>query len=54
MTAQRVMITAGASGIGLAAARAFTQAGAAVFVCDIDEPGLARLAAELPGLQTSV
>lgn len=48
------MITAGASGIGLAAARAFSAAGAAVFVCDIDEPGLARLADELPGVKTVV
>lgn len=54
MAAQRVMITAGASGIGLAAARAFSAAGAAVFVCDIDEPGLARLADELPGVKTVV
>jgi NAD(P)-dependent dehydrogenase (short-subunit alcohol dehydrogenase family) len=54
MAAQRVMITAGASGIGLAAARAFSAAGAAVFVCDIDEPGLARLADELAGVKTVV
>lgn len=33
---QRVLITAAASGIGLAAARAFAQAGARVFVCDVD------------------
>jgi NAD(P)-dependent dehydrogenase (short-subunit alcohol dehydrogenase family) len=54
MTAQRVMITAGASGIGLAAARAFGNAGAAVFVCDIDEAALARLACELPDVKTAV
>jgi NAD(P)-dependent dehydrogenase (short-subunit alcohol dehydrogenase family) len=38
---QRVLVTAGAAGIGCEIARAFTAAGAAVFVCDIDEPGLA-------------
>jgi NAD(P)-dependent dehydrogenase (short-subunit alcohol dehydrogenase family) len=54
MQTQRVMITAGASGIGLAAARAFAQAGAAVFVCDIDEAGLAGLVAEIPGIHTAV
>jgi NAD(P)-dependent dehydrogenase (short-subunit alcohol dehydrogenase family) len=54
MTVQRVMITAGASGIGLAAAQAFAQAGAAVFVCDVDEARLARLADECPGVKTSI
>jgi NAD(P)-dependent dehydrogenase (short-subunit alcohol dehydrogenase family) len=44
------MITAGASGIGRETARAFVQAGAAVFVCDIDKEGLSRLASEIPGL----
>jgi NAD(P)-dependent dehydrogenase (short-subunit alcohol dehydrogenase family) len=38
---QRVLVTAGAAGIGREIARAFKAAGAAVFVCDIDEPGLA-------------
>lgn len=37
---QRVLITAGASGIGLAMARAFKAEGANVFVCDIDERAL--------------
>jgi NAD(P)-dependent dehydrogenase (short-subunit alcohol dehydrogenase family) len=45
---QRVLITAGASGIGRATARAFSAAGASLFVCDIDEKALAALAKELP------
>lgn len=48
----RVLITAGASGIGLEIARAFHASGARVYVCDIDAAALERLAAELPGLIT--
>ena len=48
----RVLVTAGASGIGLAIARAFHATGARVYVCDIDEAALARAAGELPGLFT--
>jgi len=40
----RVLITAGASGLGLATARAFVAEGARVEVCDIDEAALAQLA----------
>jgi NAD(P)-dependent dehydrogenase (short-subunit alcohol dehydrogenase family) len=50
----RVLITAGASGIGLAIARAFAASGASVFTCDIDGPALERAAAEIPGLQTRI
>ena len=39
---QRVLITAGAAGIGREIARAFAAAGAKVFVCDIDEAQLAE------------
>lgn len=39
----RVLITAGANGIGLAIAQAFQEAGARVHVCDIDEQALAEL-----------
>ncbi len=46
----RVLVTAGASGIGLAIVRAFHGTGARVFTCDIDAPGLARAEAEMPGL----
>ena len=48
-----VLVTAGASGIGLAIARAFHHAGQAeVYVCDIDVAGLERARDELPGLLT--
>lgn len=41
--AQRVLVTGGARGIGLAIARAFALAGARVCVCDNDEASLAAL-----------
>lgn len=40
-----VLVTAGASGIGLAIAQAFLDAGAKVHVCDIDERSLGELPA---------
>jgi NAD(P)-dependent dehydrogenase (short-subunit alcohol dehydrogenase family) len=49
---KRVLITAGAGGIGMALARAFHATGARVYICDIDDAALARAAAELPGLMT--
>jgi NAD(P)-dependent dehydrogenase (short-subunit alcohol dehydrogenase family) len=54
MTAQRVLITAGAGGIGRAIVNAFTAKGASVFVCDIDADGLAKLEADFPGVKTTV
>jgi NAD(P)-dependent dehydrogenase (short-subunit alcohol dehydrogenase family) len=51
---QRVLITAGASGIGREIARAFAAQGAKVFVCDIDAEGLDSLAREIPGLATKI
>jgi NAD(P)-dependent dehydrogenase (short-subunit alcohol dehydrogenase family) len=47
---QRVLITAGAAGIGREFARAFAANGGKVFVCDVDERALAALAKEIPGL----
>jgi len=47
---QRVLITAGAAGIGREFARAFAANGAKIFVCDIDEAALSALAKEIPGL----
>jgi NAD(P)-dependent dehydrogenase (short-subunit alcohol dehydrogenase family) len=47
---QRVLITAGASGIGREFACAFAANGAKVFICDIDAKGLEALAKEIPGL----
>lgn len=46
--AQRTIVTAGASGIGLAIAAALEAAGARVWVCDVDADRLAGLAAHLP------
>lgn len=54
MSAQRVLVTAGASGIGRAIALAFAAQGARVHVCDIDASALAALQAEIPGIGTSV
>jgi len=39
----RVLVTAGAAGIGLAIARTFRDHGARVFVCDVDDKALAAL-----------
>src|SRR5471032_3326815 len=47
---QRVLITAGAQGIGREFARAFAANGAKVFVCDIDLKSLEALVREIPGL----
>jgi NAD(P)-dependent dehydrogenase (short-subunit alcohol dehydrogenase family) len=47
---QRVLITAGAAGIGREFARAFAANGAKVFVCDIDDKALAAIAKKIPGL----
>lgn len=49
----RVLVTAGAGGIGAAIARAFCEAGAQVHVCDIDRVALDRLASGTPGLTVS-
>lgn len=46
----RVMVTAGAGGIGLEVARAFAREGAKVFVSDVDREALAALATTDPGL----
>jgi NAD(P)-dependent dehydrogenase (short-subunit alcohol dehydrogenase family) len=51
---QRVLVTAGASGIGREIVRAFAGGGAAVFTCDIDASALDALAREIPGLHTAV
>ena len=50
---QRVLVTAGASGIGREIARSFIAAGASVFVCDIDKKGLAQLEQDMPGVRTA-
>ncbi len=49
-----VLVTAGASGIGLEIARAFGASGARVFVCDIDAGALQDAAPQVPGIETMV
>ena len=51
---QRVLVTAGAGGIGRAIATAFASAGARVHACDIDAQALNDLRAQVPGITTSV
>ena len=50
-TAQKVIVTAGASGIGLAVAQKFLAQGAQVFICDINEEILNNALSENAGLQ---
>ena len=52
--ARKVLITAGASGIGKAIATAFLAAGDTVYTCDINRAGLDEAARELKGLKTGV
>ncbi len=51
---RRVLVTAGAAGIGRAIVHAFAAAGAKVHVCDLDSAALADLRAQVPGVTTSV
>jgi NAD(P)-dependent dehydrogenase (short-subunit alcohol dehydrogenase family) len=51
---RRVLVTAGAAGIGRAIVQAFAAAGGKVHVCDLDTAALAELRASVPGVTTSV
>jgi NAD(P)-dependent dehydrogenase (short-subunit alcohol dehydrogenase family) len=51
---QRVLITAAASGIGLEIARAFSAAGATVFITDINTQAIDAAEKEIPGLLTAL
>ncbi|MDH5279362.1 MAG: SDR family oxidoreductase [Actinomycetota bacterium] len=46
----KVVVTAGASGIGAAVAQRFLSGGARVHVCDVDDAALARVSRESPQL----
>jgi len=46
----KVLVTAGAAGIGLELVRAFAAEGAAVVACDVDEAALRQRAAEPPAV----
>jgi NAD(P)-dependent dehydrogenase (short-subunit alcohol dehydrogenase family) len=50
----RVLVTAGANGIGLRVAEAFLREGASVYVCDIDQSALAALNKARPEIGSSV
>jgi len=54
MDGKRVLVTAGAQGIGLAIAETFVAAGATVHVCDVDAPALDAAAKHLPGITASL
>ena len=51
---RKVLVTAGASGIGQEIAAAFLSAGDGVYTCDINRAALEATARELPGLKTGV
>jgi NAD(P)-dependent dehydrogenase (short-subunit alcohol dehydrogenase family) len=53
MKDMRVLVTAGAGGIGRSIALAFKNEGARVHVCDVDQNALDALAAEHPGISGS-
>lgn len=50
----RVLVTAGAGGIGAAIARAFHDIGSQVHVCDIDRSALDRIVSAAPGITGSM
>ncbi len=54
ITNQRVIVTAGAQGIGKAIAKAFLDSGAQVHICDISAERLAACQSDLPAVQTHV
>src|SRR5688572_23343175 len=50
---QRVLVTAGAAGIGRAIVEALLAAGARVHLCNVDRAALAEVATALPAASTS-
>ncbi len=51
---RKVLITAGADGLGLEMAKVFLHAGAEVFVCDVNVARLQELKQELPAIHSAV
>lgn len=54
MQGRKVLITAGASGLGLEMAKVFSDAGAEIFICDINEAALDEAKKALPKVHASV
>lgn len=54
MKGRRILITAGASGLGLEMARVFSEAGCRVMVCDVSQDALAKAGQAIPGLLTTL
>ena len=54
LTGCRVIVTAGAAGIGLEVARAFVEEGATVWTCDVDAQAIADLAKSDPVIRAAV
>ena len=50
----RVLVTAGAAGIGLAIVRLFREHGARVHVCDVDRDALERCKRDLPDISQTI
>ncbi len=50
----RVLVTAGAAGIGRVMARTFSERGAKVHICDVDEKALASTKKQLPAVSQSI
>jgi len=54
LAGKRVLVTAGANGIGLAITRGFIESGAKVLICDVDEKSLRDAQSSLPGVLTTL
>lgn len=52
MKDRRVLITAGASGLGLEMAQVFSAAGCRVMVCDVSQDALSKASQQIAGLMT--